>query len=777
MNQIHSIGKPAQRVDALEKVLGTAKYIGDYQLPEMLYARALRSDLPHARIVKLDVSPALNVPGVCAVITGADFIDYGPFGHPFKDQHILAYEKVRHVGEGIAAVAAETPEASLAGIQAILCELEPLPAVFDMEHALDPDAPQIGPDKLDGTHPNLVITNIVRKNDPLEELNNCEVIIDQRYRVPHQDHAYLETEGALAVPNPDGSVTIYSSDQNPFVNKSLLVYGLGLPEEKVRVIQPPVGGSFGGKNDLGYQSSGQVAALALKTGRPVRMTFSREESAIAGYMRDAMNMRVRLGADTDGILRACKFEATLDSGGYPSGSHLTTWRATIHAMGAYRYNACHVDINTVYTNNGYSGAFRGFGNTEVCYAIEQAIDELADATRIDPIDFRLNNCLRQGDQTPHGQRLTDPVGLTECILKVRQISDWDRKRRKFTLQNRDSIVHKGIGVACLFHGVALGAEGADNASCTLQVNEDYSLSLTSGLTDYGTGSRTVFTLIAAEELGIRPDRIRMMRPDTLTAIDSGPTVASRATVLGGNATKLAARNIRLLLESAAANLLKCHPAQLDRYGEAYIGPDEEPVKWEAVVDQARSMGLILSTQSKWDAPEISWDFETGRGVPYFAYHFGAQIAEVSVDLGTGKTDVTGIWAAHDMGKVIFPQGAYGQIYGGAAQGLGYALMEGALYDQGYLQNANFNEYLIPTSLDIPDIQAVCIETNNPIGPYGAKNVAEPAMVATAPAILNAIAHATGIRVRDLPANLERILLGHDLRKPGESEHCRQGLLL
>jgi len=550
-----------------------------------------------------------------------------------------------------------------------------------------------------------------------------------------------------------------------------------LPAEKVRSIQPTVGGSFGGKNDPSYQASAEAARLALITGRPVRMTFSREEAALSGYVRDAMNMRVSLGMDKDGTLRACNFDATLDSGAYASGSHLTAWRAAIHAMGAYRYDDCDVKISSVYTNNGYSGAFRGFGNTEVCFAIELAMDEMAELSGMDPIDFRLKNCLREGDEIPHGQRLGPPVGLSECLSTVRRMSAWDRKRRTFSRENVAKNCHRGIGVACFFHGISMGAEGADNATCTLQINGDNSLFLTSGLTDYGQGSRTVFTLIAAEALGIHPDRIRMLLPDTDTAIDSGPTVASRSTVVGGNAARVAGQNLAKILDIAAADLLHCSPSQLGRSGEDFVGPDEEPTSWETVVDHARRMSLVLSAHGRWDAPEIEWHFDTGRGIPYFAYHFGAQVAEVEVDMRTGKTNVVDFWAAHDVGKVIFLEGTYGQLYGGIAQGLGYALMEGLIYDEGYLQNLNFDEYLIPTAMDVPDIHVTFLETNDPIGPHGAKNIAEPALVPTAPAILNAIAHATGRRIRELPANLERILLGHDLHRPAGSEACKLALLI
>lgn len=775
MNKIHSIGKPTRRVDALEKVLGTAKYVGDYQLPNMLYGRVLRSEVPHARIVRLDVSPALKVPGVLTAITHEDFVDHGCYGFPVKDGYMLAYQKVRYVGDAIAAVAAETPEAALAGVQAIVCELEPLPVVSDMDHALDSDAPQVGPERADGKHPNFLETFIVRKGDPLEALKDCPVTVDQRYHVPPQEHAYLETEGALAIPTPEGGVVVYNSCQSPFINQGHIAEALDLPANRVRVIQPHVGGSFGGKDDLNYETSTQAAALALKAGRPVRLIMSRDESMIASYKRDAMNMHIRLGADRDGRLRACKFEGILDSGAYSSQSVFTGWRASIHAMGAYRYDDCHVDLDLVYTNNGYAGAFRGFGNTEVCLGIEQAIDEMASAVGMDPIDFRLKNCLREGDELPHGQRLTEAVGLSECLKQARQKSNWDRKRREFPLHNANSPIKKGIGVAALFHGVSLGAEGADYAQATLTIENDKTIVLTSGLTDFGQGSRTVFTLVAAEELGVQPQRIQMLRPDTDTALESGPTVASRSTVLGGNATRMASRNMAQLLDMAAADLLGCLPSQLMREGESYVGPGEEPVAWEKVVEHARQMGLVLSTHGKWSAPTIHWDPATGRGSPYFLYHFAADVVEVEVDTGTGKTNVTGVWAVHDSGKVVFPQGAYGQIYGGVTQGLGYALTEKFVYDKGYPQTINFDEYLIPTSMDLPDIEAAFVETTNSIGPYGAKNIAEPGMVPAAPATLNAIAHATGVRIRELPANLERVLLGHDLHKAGDSRLCKLGL--
>jgi CO/xanthine dehydrogenase Mo-binding subunit len=330
-------------------------------------------------------------------------------------------------------------------------------------------------------------------------------------------------------------------------------------------------------------------------------------------------------------------------------------------------------------------------------------------------------------------------------------------------------------VAAVFHGMSLGAEGKDFAVGTLQINGDYTLTLTSGLTDYGNGSRTVYTLIAAETLGVNPARIHMLRPDTDTAKFSGPTVASRATVLGGNATRVTAMRMDTLLLTAAADLLHCSIVDVLREKESYIGPEEESVSFNHVVDHAREMGLVLSTEGRWNAPENHWSFESGSGKPYFAYHFGAQVAEVLVDTGTGKVEVTGYWAAHNTGTIIFPQGALGQVYGGITQGLGYALMERVDYDLGYIQATNFDEYLIPTALDVPDIVGTFVEKPFADGPYGAKNIAEPGLVPAAPAIVNAIFHATGKRIKSLPANLERVLIGKDLRKEGSNTACKLGL--
>ncbi|NBD34519.1 MAG: molybdopterin-dependent oxidoreductase, partial [Chloroflexi bacterium] len=339
-------------------------------------------------------------------------------------------------------------------------------------------------------------------------------------------------------------------------------------------------------------------------------------------------------------------------------------------------------------------------------------------------------------------------------------SDWDRKRRAYAEQPADAPVRKGIGVAAYFHGSGLGGEGEDFSVSTLKIEDDNSITLTSGLTDYGQGSRTVFTLLAAETLGVDMARMRILRPDTHTAVDSGPTVASRASMVGGNAVRVTAEKLLKQLNLAAADLLECDPAQLIRDGERFIGPDEEPVSFETVVAHARTMGFQLSTEGRWQIRTIEWNFDQGTGEPYFCYVFGAQVVEVAVNTRTGKPAVTGIWAAHDAGAILFPLGAIGQLYGGIVQGLGYGLSEAFRYDEHAIpQPLGFNTYRIPRSRDVPEIEATYVQVAHHDGPYGAKNLAEPVMVATAPALANAVFHATGVRLRSLPADRDLIKRG------------------
>ncbi len=752
MTKLNYIGKTtAPQVDAYDKVMGTAKYVGDMYLPGMLHGKVLRSPIPHGKIVRLDTSKALQVPGVKAVITSVDFVNNGLWGWPIKDAYILAYGKVRYVGDPIAAVAAETEAAAIQGIKAIEFELEPLPVVSDPHKAQLPESPLI-PDECPTEKNNLCNIHIVRNGEPAAIIKESAHVFTGSYVFLHQEHAYLETEGALAIPEVDGGVTVFANDQSPFINRGIIASVLGLDQDYVRVIQPPVGGSFGGKDDIGYQTSSQAARLALLTGKPVRIILTRKESMAASYKREWMEVSLKIGTDKQGKLKAIQANLLADSGAYSSMTPLSSWRATMHAGGPYRYEAASVDTESVYTNNGYSGAFRGFGNNQATGAIECLIDEMAEKFGMDPIDYRLMNLLQEGDTAFSGNKLLHRPTADRCLEWVRRQSNWDSKRTEYARQETSAAIRRGIGVACYFHGSGLGGEGTDFATANIRINNDHSVTLQCGLTDYGQGSRTVFTLIAAEVLGVSPDRIEMLRPDTQTATDSGPTVASRASIVGGNAVRVTAEKVAHFLNLAAADLFQCEPTQLIRVEESYIGPQEKPLSFKEVADHARQMGFQLSAHGYWQIPEIHWDFDKGTGVPYFTYSYGAQIAEVEVNRRTGAVKVLKIWAAHDGGKIIYPLGAKGQMLGGIAQGLGYALTEGFTYKDGYPQKLDFHAYHIPTSLDLPEIEFKFIDNALPEGPFGAKNLAEPVMISTLPAIANAVYQATGVRVHHFPIN-------------------------
>jgi CO/xanthine dehydrogenase Mo-binding subunit len=739
----------AVAVDALEKVLGSARYVGDLSFPDLLHARLLLSPYPHAKIVQLDPSPALKIDGVVAVLTHQDFKDHGNFGWPVKDAYVLAYQKVRYVGDIVAVVAGINPDAAQAGVEAILVEYEELPVITDIDQALDVEAPLIPLEPPLGKG-NLCERLIVRNQDPDPLLEEADERLQRSYYFAHQEHACLETEGVLAIPESDGSLTIFANNQSPHINRDNAADVLGLAADQVRIIQPPVGGSFGGKDDHVYQMTIQAGKLALMTGKPVRLILDREESLIVSYKREAGRIDIEVGFDQQGDIVAGKGRFVADSGAYASMTPLSAWRASMHLLGTYRYQAASVDTDVVYTNNGYSGAFRGFGNTQAAAASEMLIDEAAALFGRDPLEYRLDLCLRQGDQAFTGNVIEHEVGLRRALEWVRDKSEWTRRRQEYDSQDPTASEKWGLGVACYFHGSGLGGEGLDYARTTIEIERDHTITLQSGLTDYGQGSRTIFTTLAAEVLGVDPGRIHMLRPDTQTALESGPTVASRASIVGGNATRVASEKVLGTLNLAASNLLNCEQDQIHRQGELFIGPDEEPVLFEKVVDHALEMGLQLFSQGYWQIPRIHWDFETGTGIPYYTYSYGAQVAQVFVNKASGDVKVERIWAAHDGGRIIFPKGARGQLLGGIAQGLGYALTEGFEFKDGYPQSTRFSKYVIPSILDMPECETKFIETTLPDGPYGAKNLAEPVMIATAPAIANAIFQAVGVRCYELP---------------------------
>ena len=759
---MQTVNKPAKRVDALGKVTGETKYGADLYFDEMLYGKVLRTPHPHARILSIDISRAAALKGVEAVVTAADIPGKHTFGVVIQNQQVLAKEIVRYKGDGVAMVAARTAEIAEKAIELIDVQYQVLPAVFDPEEALKEGAPVLHED-FPG---NVAAHHVLRKGDIEAGFAASDIVLEREYETQTIEHAYIEPEVALAVPGAGVSkITVYGSIQNPFSCRKSLSIILGLKLNEVRVIQSFMGGSFGGKDEVMSSLCARASLLALKSGKPVKMVNTREESIRESYKRHPYKMKYKVGAGKDGKLVAMEVSIVADAGGYASMTPFVTWRSVVQATGPYEIPHVLTNVYGAYTNNCYTGAMRGFGSPQIIFAQESLMDELAEQLGIEPLELRRLNGYREGSVTASGQKLNNhQVSLMEVLDKAIDASDYHKKYKEY--QNQTGRIRKGIGLACSFRGCSLGAEGVDATGAMVSVQYDGTVYVHSGLTENGQGLQTIFSQIAAEELGINVERVHFMGTDTALIPDGGPTVASRSTIMGGNAVRLAAEKVRETLLGAVIAKLKAGSEELV-WGNDRIWVKDDPdrgVSFEEAVSMAQSQGELLAQLGWYKSPKVSWDEHNGQGDAYFTYVYGCQIAEVEVDTETGYTKVLKIVAAHDVGRAINPETVLGQIYGGVVQGMGYAILEELQEFDGDIKTLNFDEYLIPGIKDAPEIIPIIVENPDKYGPYGAKTIGEPTLEMTAPAIAGAVAQATGRRVRELPLDLERVLLGRSLLK-------------
>ena len=703
------------RVDGIGKVTGGALFADDVKVPGMLFGAVLMGRRPHARISRLGIDRAKAMDGVRAVLTPQDVRE--TFGVVVPHQPVIT-ATARYWGDGIALVAAETEEIARAALGIIEVEWEDLPAVFDPEQAIE------GPPIHEGG--NVVVHHRVRKGDVEEGMRAADVVVERRFTTQRVEHAYIEPESVVAVPRDDGGMEVVGCIQNLFSTRRSLAGILGLDLSRVTVRQSAIGGSFGGKDEVMTQIAARAAVLARAAGRPVKMTYTREESMAQSYKRHPYVMDYRVGARADGTLIAIEARIVADAGAYASMTPFVTWRSAVQATGPYVCPNVRTDVWGVHTNNCYTGAMRGFGSPQVNFSIESIIDELAEKIGMDPIDLRLRICFEDGAETATGQVL-GRVSLKEVIARAADLSGWREKRA----------AGRALGFACSYRGVSLGAEGVDATGAIVMVQPDGSVIVATGVTEMGQGSHTAMAIIAAEVLGIDVGRVRFAEVRTDRVPDSGPTVASRATCMFGQSVKKAAEQVKAVLGGGD-------------YDEA--------------VRAAYAEGRPLVGCGWHRSPETSW--HDGRGDAYFTYVYGANVAEVDVDAETGKVDVARFTSVHDVGRAINPAGVRSQIYGGVAMGIGYGLLEEYRSDEGVPAQDNFDEYLLPTSMDMPDVRIDIVENEDEAGPFGAKSVGEPATEIAAPAIANAIHRATGRRVTDLPADLETIVLGRKLVREG-----------
>jgi CO/xanthine dehydrogenase Mo-binding subunit len=710
-----------RRPDAPEKVRGTALYIEDMDFAGSVPGGVLRSPHAHARIRRLDVSRARALPGVRAVITCTDIPGKNLVPMIQSDWPVLAEQFVRHVGEAVALVAADTREALAEALAAIQVEYEPLAALLDMEDALN--AGEV-----------MAHWKIRRGAAEAAFQRSDLVVVEGTWRTPYQEHAYIEPNGMIAVPDGPG-VIVYGSMQCPFYVQKAVASALGCDLARARIVQTVTGGGFGGKEDAPSLPGAHAALLARASGRPVRMVLTREEDMATMSKRHPGRVRLRLGATPRGEIFAAEVDYLLDGGAYATLSPVVLFRGTVHACGPYRVPNAKVDARVVRTHKVPCGAFRGFGEPQAVFAIESAMDELAERLRIDPLELRLRNALREGDETVTGHRLDGSVGLDDVLRKVTEAADWTRKREEYARQSGP--VRRGLGLASCYYGVGLGAMGKhlNPAAANVVVAGDGSVTVAVGTTEIGQGMIAVLTQIAAEALGCPLELVHVVEADTSRVPDSGPTVASRTTVMSGNAIRDAAARIRAAMEPVIA---------------------DSGLSWREAVALCVQRQVGLAAHGWSVPPATTFDLQTGQGEAYICYTFSANVVEVEVDTDTGETRVLSVQSGHDAGKVINPTTGEGQVEGGVVQGLGYALVEEHHLREGRILNDQFSTYIIPTPMDTPDIQPILVEKPFAWGPYGAKGLGETPIIAVAPAVTSAIHHAVGVRIREIPATPERV---------------------
>lgn len=740
---MRTVGKSIERRGAKEAVLGKATYADDIKVDGIIHLKVVRSTRPHAIIQKIDTSVAEPIPGVIKIFTSKDIKGPNRYGIINKDQEILVERKVRYVGDPIALVAAETESIAVEAVRAVNVEYEDLSPFFTIEEA-----------KRCTTEPiheggNLLFSRDIIKGDVDKGFAEADIIIEETYTTSMAAHGYLETETGVSILDEKGTIIIYVSTQNPHYDQRDVAAALGLDVDQIRIVQTTTGAGFGGKLDISVQALVALAVQHLK--RPVKLRYTLEETMQAAAKRHALVMHYKTGAKSDGRITAVEVKFALDTGAYASYGLAVLSRAAAHAAGPYEVPNVKIHGDVYYTNKIWAGAMRGFGVPQVCFAHEGQMDSLAKALGIDPFEIRMINALKPGSTTTTGQVLNASVGIRETLKKVKDA----KERREKNLKNKDITLKPWIkrewGIASFWYGI--GNTGLSNPSTArIDVDENGQITLYTGAADIGQGSDTVLTQIAAEALQVSDKSLGLIRADTSLTTDAGATSASRQTYISGNAVKLAAENLIQKLTEEASRQLKVSPEAITYKGGEFRGGNKI-ITLKELAKKINRKGQIAIGEGRFDPPITLLDKETGQGIPYATYTFGTYYAEVEVDTGTGEISVKHVIAAADVGKAINPANVAGQIIGGVAMGIGYALMEE--FNPG--KTKSFTDYLYPTSMDVPPVEVIIVEDQEPSGPFGAKGVGEPALIPTAPAIISAINQALNIKIVDLPAKLERVM--------------------
>ena len=749
MEPLDILGKSYVREDGKEIVAGSGRYVDDLSPAGVLYGAVVRAGRPHARILNVDTSKATRAKGVACVLTAED-VPNNAYGPSLPDQPVLCGEKVRYEGDPVAALCADSWEAAEAAARLIRVEYEDLPAVTSAEEAI-----RSGSALVHESHPtgNIVKEGKVLRGDVAAGFAESDLIVENRYISRGQEHAAMETHICMAEVDPAGTLTVHVSSQTPFRIRADLSKVLGLPITRVRVLSSSAGGAFGGKHEIMLESLASLCAL--RTRRPVKFRMSREEEFTTSSIRHTFTMDYKFGVKRDGKITAADIRLLVDGGAYCSAGPGVVTKAALMGPGPYRIDNIRADFTLTYTNNGFAGAVRGFGATQTCYACERHMDLIARRLNMDPLELRHRNAMRTGDPAHSGDPVTS-CGFDETMEKATRAVNWDAIGRG--AKPAGGTKRMGRGMAGMIYPTAGFGRGGPTAAFA-RVNEDATLTVITGTTDVGQGANVILRQIAAEELGIAFENVSIINGDTsISPFDSGST-GSRISHLAGKAVKAAVEKVKTQLLEKAVGMIEADTEDLDiRNGEVFVkgAPDRRISLKDVALACHKASELVLS-EATCHSTDLIVD-TSYQGKAFECYVFATQCAEVEVDVETGEYRVLQLAAAHDVGRAVNPMNVEGQIEGGSSMGYGLGLTEIIQMKDGKVQNPDFANYLLPTTIDSPErMMSIIVEAAEPRGPFGVKAVAEPAVNPTAPAIVNAICDAIGAEITDLPATPEAVL--------------------
>ncbi|MBT2689602.1 molybdopterin-dependent oxidoreductase [Bacillus sp. ISL-47] len=741
------VGKRVRRIDGPVKVTGELKYMTDYQFDNMVWGKVLRSEYPHAKINHIDTEEAKKLPGVICVLTHKDIPGFNGFGIVVPDQPVLCSKVVRCTGDAVALVAAESLEIAEQALSLIKVDYEPLEVVADAELAMIPSAPRLHPDG--NIHSHVAIKN----GDTEKAFQEADIIVENTFYSPRQMHAFIETEGGWGVMDEEGFITIRCPGQYAYRDRMQIARSLAYNPERIRVISSPIGGAFGGKDEITVQI--YLALLAMHTNsRPVKIHYSREESVVAGIKRHPFKVHMKTAAKRDGTLLANQVRAVGDTGAYASLGGAVIALAIEHSCGPYKIPNVDLEGYCVYTNNGIAGAFRGFGVNQVCMGIETHMDMIAEKLGIDPIELRKKNVYHQGEVSSVGHVVKSSVGTFKTLEAAENCDLW-RNREIYKAEVIEPWKKRGISLATSFHGIGMGIGLPDYGAASIELLPDGKFLVGVGCEEIGGGNSTVYAQVAAEILNCDISNIHVVQGDTSRTLDGGTVTASRSTYTGGRAVATAAPNMVKLLTQTAAEMLNI-PVSKVTINTNHIAAEKKKLTYQSIYQYLFNNRKTTRVEGHFYLPKEKEEIEGSGGAPHHLYGYLTHVVMVEVDMLTGETDVLRVVSIPDAGKVMNPQGLEGQTEGGAVMGIGYTLFEDILIEDGYHKTRNFTDYIIPTIRETPIIETFPVEEAEATGPFGAKGIGEVVMIPIIAAIMAAIYDATGARIYHLPATPERV---------------------